>query len=54
MCVFVPVVAGVEWHSVSLPGDVGLRDSVDLTLEAGDAALVHRHGHWVCVKLRKS
>lgn len=49
-----PVVGGVEWYSVSLPGNVGLRNSIDLTLETSNASLVHRHGHWVGVELRKS
>lgn len=54
ICLAIPVVATVEWYSVFLPGDVGLRYSVDLTLEASNTSLVHRHGHWVCVELRKS
>lgn len=49
-----PVVGGVECHSLSLPGDVGLRYSVDLTLEASYASLVHGHGQRVGVELRKS
>lgn len=54
VCMMLPVVGGVEWYSVSLPGDVGLWYSVDLTLEASNASLVHSHGHWVGVELRKS
>lgn len=54
LCMVLPVVIGAEWYSVSLPGDVGLRDTVDLTLEASNTSLIHRHGHWVCVELRKS
>lgn len=49
-----PVVRGVEQHAVLLPGDVGLRNSVDLTLEASDATLLHWHGRWVGVELWKS
>lgn len=50
----VPAVGGVEWYSVSLPGDVGLRNSIDLTLEASYASLVHGHGQRVGVELGKS
>lgn len=49
-----PAVWNVQRYSVFFPGDVGFRDSVDLTLEASDTALIHRHGHWVGVKLWKS
>lgn len=49
-----PVVGGVELHPVSLPGDDGLRYPVDLTLETSNTSLVHRHGRWVRVELRKS
>lgn len=50
----IPVVGGVERYPVSLPGDVGFRYSIDLTLKASDASLIHSHGNWVGVKLRKS
>lgn len=53
VCMVLPVVGGVECYSVSLPGDVGLRYSIDLTLEASNTSLIHRHGHWVGVELRK-
>jgi hypothetical protein len=37
----IPVVGGTEWVSVPLPGDVGLRHTVDLALEASHTAIVH-------------
>lgn len=53
-CHILPAVSGVQRHSVPLPADVGLWNSVDLALEASDAALVHTHGCWVGVELGKS
>ena len=38
---------------VPLPGDVGLWDTLDLTLEPGDPPLVHCHGLGVGVELGK-
>lgn len=39
----VPVVSTAEWHSVSLPDNVGFGYTVDLTLEAGHTTLIHGH-----------
>ena len=38
---------------VPLPGDIGLWDALDLTLEPGHASLVHCHRLWVGVELGK-
>lgn len=49
-----PVVSVVERYSISLPGDVGLRYSIDLALETSDPSLIYSHGHWMGIELRKS
>ena len=54
VCIVLPVVGGVEGLSAPLPADVGLRNPVDLTLEASYASIVHRHGQRVGVELGKS
>lgn len=49
-----PGVVRGQWASVSLPGDVGLRDPVYLTGESGHAPFVYSHGLRVGQELGQS
>lgn len=49
-----PFIWCADGHTIFLPGDVGLRNTVHLALKTCHSSLIHRHGLRMSVKLRKS
>lgn len=49
-----PFIWCADGHTIFLPCDAGLRNTVHLALKTCHSSLIHRHGFWMSVKLRQS